>query len=170
MENKVILENERTYTCDDIKLASTELLKSRALLLYIIMSSIFIALGALFIALSFVFDNDITILVSGIIIACMVFMIWGVYIFTYIKINKRDYKPADYKYTFFDDEVKVTVNSENFNQHMVLKYNDVLSGVKSKHFTFLYINRMQSFFFLNEDLNDEVYKVLRGKIKRFKGR
>ncbi len=170
MENKVILENERTYTCDDIKLASTELLKSRALLLYIIMSSIFIALGALFIALSFVFDNDITILVSGIIIACMVFMIWGVYIFTYIKINKRDYKPADYKYTFFDDEVKVIVNSENFNQHMVLKYKDVLSVVKSKHFTYLYINRMQSFFFLNEDLNDEVYKVLRGKIKRFKGR
>ncbi len=170
MENKVILENERTYTCDDIKLASTELLKSRALLLYIIMSSIFIALGALFIALSFVFNNDITILVSGIIIACMVFMIWGVYIFTYIKINKRDYKPADYKYTFFDDEVKVIVNSENFNQHMVLKYKDVLSGVKSKHFTYLYINRMQSFFFLNEDLNDEVYKVLRGKIKRFKGR
>ena len=168
MENKIILENNRIYNSNDIKIAAKELLKSKALMMYIIMSIIFIALGGLFIGLSFVFDNDITILVSGIIIVLFAIIIWGLYIYTYIKIDKKDYKDTEYTYTFYEDEVIVDTNAKNLDQHMTLRYEQFISGAKCKNYTFLYINKAQALFFLNTDLNEDVYKILNSKVKKFK--
>jgi len=168
MENKIILENNRIYNSNDIKIAAKELLKSKALMLYIIMSIIFFALGGLFIGLSFVFDNDITILVSGIIIVLFAIIIWGLYIYTYIKIDKKDYKDTEYTYTFYEDEVIVDTNAKNLDQHMTLRYEQFISGAKCKNYTFLYINKAQALFFLNTDLNEDVYKILNSKVKKFK--
>ena len=169
MENKIILENSRVYHSDDIKIAAKELFKSKALFMYIIMSIIFLALAGLFIGLSFVFDKDITILVSGIIILAMVIFIWCFYIYGYIKIDKKDYKDTEYRYTFYEDEIVVDTNAKNLDQHMTLKYEQFLNGAKCKNYTFLYINRGQALFFLNTDLNEEVYKLLKSKVKKFKG-
>ena len=168
MENKVILENERTYTCDDIKVAGKELLNSRVLALNIILTIIFVALGGGFIGLSFVFNNDITILGSGILIIVMTLIMWGFYIFAFIKIDKKEYKDTEYKYTFYEDEVVVSTNSKNLNQHMVLKYNQFIKGVKCKNYTFLFINKAQSLFFLNSDLNENVYNLLKNNLNKFK--
>ncbi len=168
MEKKIILENSRTYHSDDIKIAGKELFKSRALLIYIIISLLFASLGGLFIGLSFAFDNDITILVSGILILILAVSIWGIYIYAFIKINKRDYKDTDYNYTFYDDEVVIDTNAKNLDQHMVLKYDELVKGVKCKNYTFLYINKLQALFFLNSDLNEEVYNILKNKVNRFK--
>ena len=51
---------------------------------------------------------------------------------------------------------------------MVLTYDKFLTGKKSKNYTFLYINRQQVLFFLNTDLNEELYKLLKSKVKNFK--
>ena len=168
MEKKIILSNERTYKSDDVKEASIENLKERALLLYAVLSFVFAIVGGGFIGLSFAFDSDITILTSGIMIIAVACFIWCFYLFVLMKIKKSDFKDTEYKYTFYEDEVVIYVNSTNMNQHMVLKYNDILKCIKSKKFTFLYFNKMQAFFFLNADLNDEVYKVLKEKTKNYK--
>ena len=168
MEKKIILENSRIYHSDDIKVAAKELVKSRILVLYIIMSIIFLALGGFLVGLSFSYDKNITILFSGIFILVIVLLIWGMYAYTFIKINKKDYKDTEYRYTFYEDEVIIDTNAKNLDQHMILTYDQFLTGKKSKNYTFLYINRQQALFFLNTDLNEEVYKLLKNKVNRFK--
>lgn len=168
MEKKIILENSRTYYSDDIKLAANEMLKCKALKLYIILTIIFALLGGGFIGLSFAFDNDMTILLSGIFILVVVLLMWGMYAYTFIKINKKDYKDTEYKYTFYEDEVILDTNAKNLDQHMVLTYDQFINGKKSKNYTFLYINRQQALFFLNTDLNEELYSLLKHKVKNFK--
>ena len=164
----IILEGSRTYNSADIKVAGKELFNSRVLSLYIILTIIFVALGGGFIGLSFVFNNDITILVSGILIIVMTLIMWGIYIFAFIKIDKKEYKNTEYKYTFYEDEVVVSTNSINLNQHIVLKYNQFIKGVKCKNYTFLFINKTQSLFFLNSDLTEDVYNLLKNNLNKFK--
>ena len=168
MEKKIILENSRIYHSDEIKVAAKELVKSRILLLYIIMSLIFVTLGGFLVGLSFSYDNNMTILFSGLFILAVVLLMWGMYAYTFIKINKKDYKDTEYKYTFYEDEVILDTNAKNLDQHMVLTYDKFLTGKKSKNYTFLYINRQQALFFLNTDLNEELYKLLKSKVKNFK--
>ena len=168
MEKGIILENSRIYHSNDIKVAAKELVKSRILVLYIIMSIIFVALGGFLVGLSFSYDKNLTILFSGIFILVIVLLMWGMYAYTFIKINKKDYKDTEYRYTFYEDEVIIDTNAKNLDQHMVLTYDQFLTGKKSKNYTFLYINRQQALFFLNTDLNEEVYKLLKNKVNRFK--
>ena len=168
MEKGIILENSRIYHSNDIKVAAKELVKSRILVLYIIMSIIFLALGGFLVGLSFSYDKNITILFSGIFILVIVLLMWGMYAYTFIKINKKDYKDTEYRYTFYEDEVIIDTNAKNLDQHMILTYDQFLTGKKSKNYTFLYINRQQALFFLNTDLNEEVYKLLKNKVNRFK--
>ena len=169
MEKNIILENTRIYHSDDIKLAAKELVKSRNLVLYIIMSIIFVAFGGFLVGLSFLYDKNLTILFSGIFILVIVLLMWGMYAYIFIKINKKDYKDTEYRYTFYEDEVIIDTNAKNLDQHMVLTYDQFLTGKKSKNYTFLYINRQQALFFLNDDLNEEVYKLLKNKVKNYKG-
>jgi len=168
MEKGIILENSRIYHSNDIKVAAKELVKSRILVLYIIMSIIFVALGGFLVGLSFSYDKNLTILFSGIFILVIVLLMWGMYAYTFIKINKKDYKDTEYRYTFYEDEVIIDTNAKNLDQHMILTYDQFLTGKKSKNYTFLYINRQQALFFLNTDLNEEVYKLLKNKVNRFK--
>ena len=168
MEKRKIFENTRLYNCEDIKNASIENLKLRALKLYIILTILLILVGGLFVGLGIAYNGDITTLVSGIVILFMVCFMWTFYLIAITKIKKADYKDTEYKYTFYEDELIINVNSINLNQHMVIKYNDVIKCVKSKNYTFIFINRIQAFFFLNADLNDEVYNLLKKNIKNYK--
>ena len=169
MENKVILEGSRIYNSSEIRISGKEMLKLRALKLYIILTSIFTVLGGLFIGLSIYFNNDITILVSGILILTMVLLMWGMYIYTYIKTVKKDYKDTEYKYTFCSNEVIINTNATNLSQHMVIKYSDLVRVVKCKTFTFLFINKGQALFFLNDDLTSDVYEAIKGNVNKFNG-
>ena len=169
MENGVILEGERKFNSEEVRLAFKELLRFRALLLYIVMSIVLLAIGGTFIGLSFVFQYDITILLSGIFITAMIVPVWIMYLLTALKIKKRDYKDTIYKYRFCENEVIISVHSLNFNQHMALKYSDVFKCAKCKTYTYLFFNKYQAYFFLNDDLTEEVYNVLKSKVRRYKG-
>ena len=169
MEKNIIVENERIYETEDIRIAAIELSNSRSLLLFSIVSLIFAAVGGSTIGLSFVFDHDISMLISGIMACAMILVVWGLYFFVRYRIDKRNYKGSEYKYTFYDDEVKISVNSENFNQHVVLKYQNI-KCVKCKTYTFLSVDNTKAYFFKNSDLNEDVFKTLKAKVKKYKGK
>lgn len=88
MEKRKIFENTRLYNCEDIKNASIENLKLRALKLYIILTILLILVGGLFVGLGIVYNGDITTLVSGIVILFMVCFMWTFYLIAITKIKK----------------------------------------------------------------------------------
>ena len=168
MEKKIILKNERTYNSDDVKLASKENIKERFLLFFTIYSTFLILLGGVFIILPNNKTNVLTFMVAGIICFVMAAITLCFYFFIIFRIKRSNYKDVEYKYTFYEDELVIAVNSEKINQHKVLKYSDFIKCIKSKNYTFLFFNKAQAFFFLNSDLNEEVYNVLKKNIKKFK--
>lgn len=168
MENKIILKNERTYNSDDVKLASKENIKERFLLFFTIYSAFLILLGGVFIILPNNKTNVLTFMVAGIICFVMAAITLCFYLFIMFRIKRTNYKDVEYKYTFYEDELVIAVNSKNMNQHKALKYNEILKCIKSKNYTFLFFNKTQAFFFLNDDLNEEVYNLLKNKIKKYK--
>ncbi len=170
MEKKILLENDRIYDKADLRIACIEFTNSKMILTFSLISLLFAVIGGSSIGLSFVFDNDITILVSGIITLAMILFIWAIYFIRRYQIDKRDFKSTEYKYTFYDDALKVSVNSESLNQHSVIKYSDI-KCVKCKTYTFISLdNNSKAYFFLNSDLNEEVYNTLKNKAKKYKGK
>ncbi|MCR5647814.1 MAG: hypothetical protein K6F81_05970 [Acholeplasmatales bacterium] len=168
MEKRIILKNERTYNSDDVKLASKENIKERFLLFFTIYSAFLILLGGVFIILPNNKTNVLTFMVAGIICFVMAAISLFFYFFIILRIKRTNYKDVEYKYTFYEDELVIAVNSEELNQHQVIKYRDILKCIKGKNYTFIYFNKTQAYFFLNSDLNEEVYRILKKNIKKFK--
>ena len=168
MEKKIILKNEREYKCEDVRIANKEIYKKRFLVPFIIYIIGISLLGGLFIGLSFSNNNDITFIGTGIICFSMALICLCFYVIIYFKIKKTNYKNVNYKYTFYDDELVVSVNSEATTKHQSIKYKNIIKCIKSNNYTFIYFNKAQAYFFLNDDLNVEVYNLLKNNVKKYK--
>lgn len=167
MEKMVIKENEREFSKEDLNIASKEVFLHMGFLT--LLSGIVITIiGAVVFGISFIFNMDMGILVPGIVIIVCGIIFIGMYFYMLYKTSHREYKNTKYKYTFYEDDFRVSVESETEKNHAIVKYGNLYKVVRKKNYTFLFINKMKSYFFLNSDFDEEFFEFLKSKVVNYK--
>ncbi|MBQ9520314.1 MAG: YcxB family protein [Acholeplasmatales bacterium] len=167
MEKIIIKENEREFSKDDLNIASKEVFLHMGFLT--LLSGIVITIiGIVVFGISFIFNMDMGIMVPGIVIIVCGIIFIGMYFYMLYKTSHREYKNTKYKYIFYEDDFRVSVESETEKNHAIVKYGNLYKVVRKKNYTFLFINKMKSYFFLNSDFDEEFFKFLKSKVVNYK--
>ena len=164
---KLVLSREEVFELSEVK-TIIKILNKIVLKPAYLLSILFFVLGFGFFGLSFAFGKDSTIMSSGVFII----IVGIIYLIMLTVLTNKSIKKADsnltYSYKFYDDRLVVSIITKNSNANKVVQYEELKKCVKKDNYIFLFISKNQAYILKDENLSDELYSLLKSKIKNYK--